>query len=363
VQPASSSKTAGGSKPSSPAPSATLEPAQSDRGLTDLVLREALESGYADFVVRTESGYLTDKQLLNGTFSHILETRGRAALERAMERFWTRWAWEWGVGLEDGSGVCRTLQGRSSELTTSDTEGFPSSSVSKKEIAELLDSYGTITPQGLSPLVVGPTGPLTLSATPSLTRHFHHILARTLPPKVLQSDPSGSSHTQSTSATTGKPRVSSWNPFSKNGSWIPGAQSEPSTPAKAQTAHKSRETKSRWPSLGLGSVATGMGSVGAVFGLSSEKTQAPDEASQRTTQGTTTRPEELPLPASPKVHAADISEPTDINVDDLEEAISEVGVGADALTWETLRAWLSIEGHLRRVDIPWIIVSYEGRRT
>ena len=39
------------SKPSSPAPASSLDPHPSPRGLTDQVLKESLEAGYADFVV------------------------------------------------------------------------------------------------------------------------------------------------------------------------------------------------------------------------------------------------------------------------------------------------------------------------
>jgi hypothetical protein len=77
-----------------------------DGSINSLAVRSSILCGYEQFKVwnRSHGGiYVLSRsvyQLTHGSFTRILSTLGKEALELQLERFFTVWAWSW--NLEDG---------------------------------------------------------------------------------------------------------------------------------------------------------------------------------------------------------------------------------------------------------------------
>jgi hypothetical protein len=78
-----------------------------DGSINSLAVRCSLLCGYEQFKVRSTISMFfryseeeSASQLTHGSFTRILSTLGKEALELQLERFFTVWAWSWNI--EDG---------------------------------------------------------------------------------------------------------------------------------------------------------------------------------------------------------------------------------------------------------------------
>ncbi|KAG7094044.1 hypothetical protein E1B28_007665 [Marasmius oreades] len=101
----------------------------SDASVHDLALKADLMKGYEHF------------KLTHGSFTSILSTQGRTALELQLERFFIVWAWSW--DLESG-------------FEFGDHLGVPLHST-HTTIATLLDEFSSRIPDNLAPIFATPT--------------------------------------------------------------------------------------------------------------------------------------------------------------------------------------------------------------
>ena len=314
-----------------------------------------------------------DAQLLHGPLWTAI-----GAGSSTLEKFWTRFSFTFEQAL-------------SSDPLSTWVDG-PAPPSEPEAVRKALDDI--LTSPDYVGGVISPSGPLILPlhADPALVRHITHLLRASLPPPVEPKDPRRE-------LGKGERRKTSWATISSAAtSWVPALPTIPlpgiprsSTPpvntiaiaVRPPSPNKIRpegkETKIRWPSLGLGGLGDAVGSVGTVFGLggSSSTPASPrkpldSSATSSTPQSESQESEAAPVAPEP-VQAPGGGSPegggkeeeptpvrTSVEVDHLDVQTLRAAVeshGDAPSGWETRRVYLhSIDGYTAHT-LSWIIVS------